>query len=78
MIELPRDHRARASRRISFLRDLSGGHEPVAQTTGMRNQRWRRGTFDRPGILAEMQALLQHYRAELLAESGRLLQEGAT
>jgi hypothetical protein len=25
-----------------------------------------------------MQALLQHYRAELLAESGRLLQEGAT
>ena len=26
----------------------------------------------------EMQALLQHYRAELLAESGRLLQEGAT
>jgi hypothetical protein len=42
------------------------------------NQWWRRGTSDRPGILAEMQALLQHYRAELLAESGRLLQEGAT
>src|SRR4051794_11600939 len=33
---------------------------------------------DRPGILAEMGALLQHYRAELLAESGRLSQEGAT
>ena len=29
-----------------------------------------------PGILAETKALLQHYRAELLAESGRLLQEG--
>ena len=43
-----------------------------------RNQGWRRGTSDRPGILAEMRALLQHYRAELLAESGRLLQEGAT
>jgi hypothetical protein len=43
-----------------------------------RNQWWRRGTSDRPGILEEMQALLQHYRAELLAESGRLLQEGAT
>jgi hypothetical protein len=35
-------------------------------------------TSDRPGILAEMRALLQHYRAELLAESGRLSQEGAT
>ena len=43
-----------------------------------RNHWWRRGTSVRPGILAEMQALLQHYRAELLAESGRLLQEGAT
>jgi hypothetical protein len=43
-----------------------------------RNQWWRRGTSDRPGILAEMQALLQHYRAELLAESDRLLQERAT
>src|SRR4029434_3557130 len=43
-----------------------------------RNQGWRRGTSDRPGILAEMRALLQHYRAELRAESGRLLQEGAT
>jgi hypothetical protein len=42
------------------------------------NQWWRRSTSDRPGILAEMQALLQHYRAELLAQSGRLLQEGAT
>ena len=42
------------------------------------NQWWRRGTSDRPGILEEMQALLQRYRAELLAESGRLLQEGAT
>jgi hypothetical protein len=42
-----------------------------------RNQWWRRSS-DRPGILAEMRALLQHYRAELLAESGRLLQEGAT
>jgi hypothetical protein len=42
-----------------------------------RNQWWRRSS-DRPGILEEMQALLQHYRAELLAESGRLLQEGAT
>ena len=29
-----------------------------------------------PGILAETKALLQHYRAELLTESGRLLQEG--
>ena len=36
-----------------------------------RNQRWRRGTSGRPGILAEMQALLQHYRAKLLAESSR-------
>jgi hypothetical protein len=43
-----------------------------------RNQWWWRGTSGRPGILAEMQALLQHYRTELLAESGRLLQEGAT
>jgi acyl-CoA reductase-like NAD-dependent aldehyde dehydrogenase len=44
-----------------------------------RSNQWRRrGTSDRPGILEEMQALLQHYRAELLAESGRLLQEGAT
>ena len=43
-----------------------------------RNQWWRRGTSDRPGILAETQALLQHYRAELLAVSGRLLQERAT
>ena len=43
-----------------------------------RNQWWRQGTSDRSGILEEMQALLQHYRAELLAESGRLLQEGAT
>jgi hypothetical protein len=43
-----------------------------------RNQGWRRGISDRPGILLEMRALLQHYRAELLAESGRLLQKGAT
>ena len=43
-----------------------------------RNQWWWRDTSDPPGILAEMQALLQHYRAELLAESERLLQEGAT
>ena len=43
-----------------------------------RNQWWWQGTSDRSGILEEMQALLQHYRAELLAESGRLLQEGAT
>ena len=43
-----------------------------------RNQWWRQGTSGRPGILAEIQALLQHYRAELLAESSRLLQEGAT
>jgi len=42
------------------------------------SQWWRRGTSGRPGILAEMQALLQQYRAELLAESGRLSQEGAT
>ena len=42
------------------------------------NQWWRQGTSERSGILEEMQALLQHYRAELLAESGRLLQEGAT
>ena len=42
------------------------------------NQWWRRSTSDRPGILEEIQSLLQHYRAELLAESGRLLQEGAT
>ena len=34
--------------------------------------------FRSPRLLEEMQALLQHYRAELLAESGRLLQEGAT
>jgi hypothetical protein len=34
-------------------------------------------TSDRPGILAEMQALLRHYRAELLAQSVGLRQEGA-
>jgi hypothetical protein len=39
-----------------------------------RNQA-RQSTCDRPGILAEMQALLQHYRAELVAESCRLLRE---
>ena len=43
-----------------------------------RHQWWRRYTSDPPGILAETKALLQHYRAELLAESGRLLQEGTT
>ena len=43
-----------------------------------RNRWWRRDTFDPPGILAETKALLQHYRAELLTESGRLLQEGTT
>jgi len=42
------------------------------------SQRWRRGTSDPPGILGETNALLQHYRAELLAESGRLLPERAT
>ena len=41
-----------------------------------RNQWWRRDTSAPPGILAETKALLQHYRAELLTESGRLLQEG--
>lgn len=41
-----------------------------------RNQWWRRGPSDPPGILTEMRALLQHYRAELLTESSRLLQEG--
>ena len=43
-----------------------------------RNQWWRRDTSAPPGILAETKALLQHYRAELLTESGRLLQEGTT
>ena len=43
-----------------------------------RHQWWRRYTSDPPGILAETKALLQHYRAELLAESGRLLQERTT
>ena len=43
-----------------------------------RNQWWQRYTSDPRGILAETKALLQHYRAELLAESGRLLQEGTT
>ena len=43
-----------------------------------RSQWWRRGTSDHPGILAESNALLRNYRAELLAKSGRLLQEGAT
>jgi hypothetical protein len=43
-----------------------------------RIQWWRRDTSDPPGILAETKALLQHYRAELLTESGRLLQEGTT
>ena len=43
-----------------------------------RKKWWRRGTSDRHGILAEMQALLHHYRAELLAKSCRLLQERAT
>jgi hypothetical protein len=32
---------------------------------------------DRPGILAEMQALLRHYRAELLAQAVGLRQERA-
>jgi len=43
-----------------------------------RNHWWRRDTSDPPGILAETKALLQHYRAELLAESARLLREGTT
>ena len=43
-----------------------------------RYQWWRRDSSDPPGILAETKALLQHYRAELLAESGRLLQERTT
>ena len=43
-----------------------------------RNQWWQRYTSDPPGILAETKALLQHYRAELLAESARLLREGTT
>ena len=43
-----------------------------------RNHWWRRDTADPPGILAETKAVLQHYRAELLAESARLLQEGTT
>ena len=43
-----------------------------------RNQSWRRDTSDPPGILGETSALLQHYRAELLAESARLLPERAT
>jgi hypothetical protein len=43
-----------------------------------RNRWWWRDTSNPPGILAETKALLQHYRAELLAESGRLLQEGTT
>ena len=43
-----------------------------------RNQWWRRDTSEPPGILAETKALLHYYRAELLAESGRLLQEGTT
>ncbi len=43
-----------------------------------RNQWWRRDSSDPPGILDETKALLQHYRAELLAESERLLQEGMT
>ncbi len=40
-------------------------------------KRWPRATSDRPGILAETKALLQHYRAELLAESGRLSRKRA-
>jgi hypothetical protein len=43
---------------------------------GKRNQWWR-GTPDHPGILGETKALLQHHRAELLAESARLAQERA-
>jgi hypothetical protein len=44
-----------------------------------RNQWWgRRAASERPGILGETKALLHHYRAELLTESGRLLQERAT
>jgi hypothetical protein len=43
-----------------------------------RIQWWRRDTSDRPGILAENKALLQRYRAELLAESGGLLRKGTT
>jgi hypothetical protein len=43
-----------------------------------RSQWWRRGPSDHPGILAETNALLQHYRAELFAESGRLSHQGAT
>ena len=43
-----------------------------------RNRWWWRDTSNPPGILAETKALLQHYRAELLTESGRLLQERTT
>lgn len=40
---------------------------------------WSNWAVPKPsGILAEMRALLQGYRAELVAESGRLSQEGAT
>jgi hypothetical protein len=43
-----------------------------------KEKSWQRGTSDCPGILTEMRTLLQHYRADLLTQSGRLLQEGAT
>jgi hypothetical protein len=42
-----------------------------------KHQWWRRGNSDRLGILAEMKALLQHYRAELVTESSRSSQERA-
>ena len=64
---------------FSALQELMAyAFEEYARLEKERSNQWRRGTSDRPGILEEMQALLQHYRAELLAESGRLLQEGAT
>ena len=64
---------------FSALQELMAyAFEEYARLEKERRNQWQRGTSDRPGILAEMRALLQHYRAELFAESGRLLQEGAT
>ena len=71
----PRSTRRRGRRlttRDSFPPFKSSWRMHSKSMHGLRHW-WRRGTSDRPGILAETQALLHHYRAELLAEFGSWL-----
>src|SRR5262245_20879787 len=59
---------------FSALQELMAyAFDEYARLEKEKRSQWRRGTSDRPGILAETNALLRHYRGELLAESGRLL-----